>query len=187
MNYVRLTKCQNVATMATPDSWKLEGWLLSELQHGSPVLILQTRRDGFRSVAMFHTSGPVLDYDEDTGCFMTHDDVYDIERLPDHTVATKLWLLRPIRGSAPIEGSKDAWDPDYDKACGHVVRAETEEEARALANMFGGAESGMFSDGNESHTYRTGGDPWLDPEQSTCVELIAGGDVGVVLSDFKAT
>jgi hypothetical protein len=187
MNYVRLTKCQNVANMATPDSWKLEGWLLSELKHGSPVLILQTVRDGIRSVGMFHTSGPVLDYDEDIGVFMTHDEAYDIERLPDHTVATKLWLLRPIRGSAPIEGSKDAWDPDYDKACGHVVRAETGEEARVLANAFGGAETGPFDDEHANCIYRTGGDPWLDPKQSICVELTAGGDVGVVLSDFKTT
>jgi hypothetical protein len=136
---------------------------------------------------MFHTSGPVLDYDEDIGVFMTHDEAYDIERLPDHTVATKLWLLRPIRGSAPIEGSKDAWDPDYDKACGHVVRAETGEEARVLANAFGGAETGPFDDEHANCIYRTGGDPWLDPKQSICVELTAGGDVGVVLSDFKTT
>jgi hypothetical protein len=187
MNYVRLEKCQNVDTMATPDSWKLEGWLLSEIKYWSPVLILQTVRGGVRNVAVFYTSGPVLDYDEDTGFFMTHDDVYHIERLPDHTVATKLWLLRPILGSAPIDGSKDAWDPDYDKARGHVVRAETEEEARVLANAFGGAETGPFDDGHENYIYRTGGDPWLDPKQSTCVKLIAAGDVGVVLSDFKPT
>jgi hypothetical protein len=30
-----------------------------------------------------------------------------------------------------------------------------------------------------------GRDPWLDPKQSTCVELTAAGEVGVVLSDFK--
>ena len=185
MNYVRLEKCQNVDTMATPDSWKLEGWLLSEIKHGNPVLILQTRRGGVRSAGMFRTS-PILDYDEETCFFMTRDDVYWIERLPDHTVTTKLWLLRPILGSAPIEGSKDAWDPDYDKARGHVVRAETEEEARLLANAFGGAETGPFDDGKQNYIYRTGGDPWLDPKQSTCVELTVGGDVGVVISDVKA-
>jgi hypothetical protein len=151
-----------------------------------PVLILQTMRDGAPSVGMFHTS-PILDYDEETGFFMTHDDVYHIERLPDHTVAAKLWLLSPIRGSAPIDGSVDAWDPDYDKTRGHVVRAETEEEARVLANAFGGAETGPFSDGSEHHTYRLGGDPWLDSKQTTCVELTTAGAVGIMLSDFKPT
>ena len=47
----------------------------------------------------------------------------------------KLWLLRP-REDLPYD--KDPWEPWYDKAFGFVVRAETEERARAI-----GQESGM--------------------------------------------
>jgi hypothetical protein len=79
--YVRLTKCQDVDTMAKPDTWKLEGWLQSEIADGYPVLILLTVRDGVRSSGVFRTA-KVLDYDEETGFFVTEDDVYHIEKLP---------------------------------------------------------------------------------------------------------
>ena len=34
--------------------------------------------------------------------------------------------------------------------------------------------------------YRTGGNPWLDPALSTCVELLPDGSVGVVMKDFAS-
>lgn len=87
----------------------------------------------------------------------------------------KLWLLLP--GNNGI-----AWSPWYDKAFGFVVRAETEDEARKLANANGGDETGPITE----HVYRTGGDPWLDPSQSTCVELTPEGEAGVILRDYAS-
>ncbi len=88
----------------------------------------------------------------------------------------KLWLLRPIRQDG------DAWDPWYDKSFGFVVRADTEERAREVANSNGGDETGPA----KVDIYRTGGDPWLDPKQSTCEELTADGDECMVIQDFAS-
>ena len=53
----------------------------------------------------------------------------------------KLFHLYPKEN---IEG-ENPWSPWYDKAFGFVVRAETEEEARKLANEEGGDEVGDVS------------------------------------------
>ena len=90
----------------------------------------------------------------------------------------KLWLLRPVRS----EREDTAWDPWYDKAFGFVVRAETEEQARQMANGNGGDECGPV----KSYVYRTGGDPWLDPKQSTCEELTADGEAEIIIRDFAS-
>lgn len=75
----------------------------------------------------------------------------------------KLWLIRP---SDPTSG---AWDPRYDKAFGFVVRAETEEQARKFAAAAAGDETE---------------DAWLSTMLSTCEELTADGDPGIVIHDF---
>ncbi|HXB02434.1 MAG TPA: hypothetical protein VNV15_06415 [Opitutaceae bacterium] len=107
-----------------------------------------------------------------------------------NTLKNKLWLLRPcgwenssacINIPNPIDG-QPAWDPWYDKAFGMVVRAETEEGARKLANTAGGVEKGPIED----DPYRTGGDPWLDGTQSTCVELMPDGPSEVVIRDHRS-
>lgn len=91
----------------------------------------------------------------------------------------KLWLLRPNEN---LKTTENPWEPWYDKAFGFVVRAETEERARELANEDGGAETGEIS----NNVYRAGGDPWLDPKFSTCMELKSVGVEGVVIVDFKS-
>ena len=83
----------------------------------------------------------------------------------------KLWLIGK-RGGLAREG--DPWRPWYDKAYGFVVRAETEADARRLANENGGDERREIP----------GVYPWLDSEFSTCVELTADGERGVVLCNF---
>jgi len=88
----------------------------------------------------------------------------------------KLWLLRPN------ESNHSPWEPWYDKAFGFVVRAETEERAREIANENGGNEIGKIS----NHVYRTGGDPWLDPILSSCIELNADGDERMIIRDFAS-
>jgi hypothetical protein len=90
----------------------------------------------------------------------------------------KLWLLRPIH----IEND-DPWEPWYNKAFGFVVRAETEDAARQFAHSEAGDENrGEFSMHKTSDTKT----PWLDPKYSTCLELFADGDAGIVIRDFAA-
>jgi hypothetical protein len=51
-----------------------------------------------------------------------------------------LWLLRPVE-NLPIDDNP--WDPWYDKAFGFVILAETEADARALADKNAGDENTM--------------------------------------------
>jgi len=74
--------------------------------------------------------------------------------------AIKLWLLH----------SKEESDA-YDVVNGVVVRAATELQARKIA---------AFAHGDE------GGDVWLKHRKSTCIELLAGGDAGIVLCNYRA-
>ena len=90
----------------------------------------------------------------------------------------KLWLLKPVEGLK----ENNPWDPWYDKAFGFVVRAETEDAARKIANDNGGSETGPV----RTRVYRTGGDPWLDKKLSTCSELLTDGEAGLVLKDFAS-
>lgn len=92
----------------------------------------------------------------------------------------KLWLLRPAKG---LKKNDDPWEVWYDKAFGFVVRAETEEEARKLANKAGGEETGEKMVIVE-HIYQVGGDPWLDAKYSSCVELTADGKPEVIIVDL---
>ena len=80
----------------------------------------------------------------------------------------KLWLIQP-RGT-----NSGAWDPWYNKAFGFVVRAETEEQARKFADA---------AAGDEKHSRE---DAWLSTMFSTCEELTAAGDPGIVIRDFAA-
>lgn len=71
----------------------------------------------------------------------------------------KLWILRPVKD----------WVPWYDKNFGFIVRAETEYDARNLANR-------AFSDE---------GDVWDEPEFTTCTELSTEGDQEIIMTDFR--
>ena len=83
----------------------------------------------------------------------------------------KLWILRPVEGDA-------LWEPWYDKAFGFVVRAETEEEARAFSQEEGG---------DEVSAWRSEGKPaWTNPSHSTCEPLDIGGEAGIIMKDFAA-
>lgn len=76
----------------------------------------------------------------------------------------KLWLLRPMEDN-------NLWDPWYDKCFGFVVRAESEEEARKIV----GSSIEFGDEGKEA---------WLDPKNSTCVELTIEGKEEVIIRDF---
>ena len=93
----------------------------------------------------------------------------------------KLYLLRPI--NPDVEGSP--WKPWYDKAFGFVVRAETELEARTLADEDAGNEN-VVIDWESEPMIST--HPWLDPNLSTCIELGPGVDQPseIILRDFAS-
>lgn len=80
----------------------------------------------------------------------------------------KLWLLRPIK----IHGDS-LWNQWYDKAFGFVVRANTEQEARELANEESGDE--VYDEP----------DVWLKQEFTLCEELTTQGESEVILRDFR--
>jgi len=90
----------------------------------------------------------------------------------------KLFHLYPKEN---IEG-ENPWLPWYDKALGFVVRARNEAEARIIANQNGGDEVGEIS----NEVYRIGGNPWLDPKFSECVELLNNGECGVIIREFAS-
>ncbi len=83
----------------------------------------------------------------------------------------KLWLLRPVEG---LSREDDPWIPWYDKVFGFVVRTESEKSARRLADFDACDEN--------SETIN----PWLDSRYSTCQELSAEGEPGIIIQDFAA-
>ena len=92
----------------------------------------------------------------------------------------KLWILRPVKG---LDKNDNPWEPWYDKVFGFVVRAETEDEARAFAHAEAGDENrGEFLYRKTANTNQ----PWMDAKYSTCTDLLPEGDAGVVMQDFAA-
>jgi hypothetical protein len=83
----------------------------------------------------------------------------------------KLWLLKPRDG---LPTTDNPWEPWYDKPFGHVIRAETESDARRLASE----DAGEWAKEMQR--------AWLDPSLSTCVELLPDGPPKVVLTDFRS-
>lgn len=79
----------------------------------------------------------------------------------------RLWLLR--REPAPPNTLYDAW-------YGFVVRAETEEAARAIAHKQAHSMGYTFADETV----------WSDPAKSTCRELTTDGPAEVILEDFAS-
>lgn len=75
----------------------------------------------------------------------------------------KLWLLRP-RDPPPVP---NPWDPWYDLPFGLVVRAESELAAREIAHGENPAPQ----------------QAWRRSNASTCVELTADGEPGVIIED----
>ena len=75
----------------------------------------------------------------------------------------KLWLLS-VR-----ENEEHVWSYDMNYGC--VIRAETEGDARTLAET----ERGFEPKG-----------AWLNSDYTTCEELIAAGKPGIILEDYHA-
>ncbi len=89
----------------------------------------------------------------------------------------KLWILRPVED---LPEGDDPWHPWYDKCFGFVIRAETEEDARRIAHQHAGEENrGTFLECKITDTK----EPWLDSKYSTCKELSAEGEEGLIIED----
>jgi len=98
----------------------------------------------------------------------------------------KLWELRPLdkyreRDDPGRRDQLNPWDPWYNKAFGFIVRAETEERAREIANENAGDENNEWI--GIDKPIKT---PWLHPQYSTCDELIPDGMEGLIVRDFHA-
>lgn len=86
----------------------------------------------------------------------------------------KLWILKPNKN---LDSNNDPWDPWYDKSFGFVILAETAKDARKCADENAGDENGTL--GKKIH-------PWMDLKYSSCVELTADGETGVIMTDFAS-
>lgn len=91
----------------------------------------------------------------------------------------KLWILLPMNG---LQDGDNPWEPWYDKCFGMIIRAETEEVARQLANDSGQDENrGEFMRKRIARTKA----PWLDANYSTCSELTAEGQAEVIMKNVQ--
>lgn len=66
----------------------------------------------------------------------------------------------------------DSWLRDYGSTLSMLVCAENEEKARILASD---------TDGEEIRSSLT--NPWLNPQQSACYEVIPGEKEGIIMID----
>jgi len=92
----------------------------------------------------------------------------------------RLWLLENNKALSnnPCDPAckLNPWHPWYDKAFSMVIRAETEEQARGIAHIQAGDEN------NELDSVPA---PWKDPAYSTCVELTAEGEAGLIMREYR--
>lgn len=90
----------------------------------------------------------------------------------------KVYILRPQDN---LNNNDNPWEPWYDKSFGFIVRANSEQEARQIANENAGDENrGEFLNERIANTQS----PWLDEKYSFCKELTGDGDSGMIMQDF---
>lgn len=80
-----------------------------------------------------------------------------------------------IKSKTDLPKNDNPWEPWYDKYDGFVIRAETEEQARAVAQK-GGADEIARGDRLA----------WTNSKYSTCEMLREDGKEEIVLSSFNA-
>ena len=83
----------------------------------------------------------------------------------------KLWILKQVPG---LLEDVNPWNSWYYKVFGFVVRAETEGDAREIAQL---------QSGDEPKDKPT---PWLNPKLSTCSEIMVEGESGAILKDLAS-
>jgi hypothetical protein len=70
-----------------------------------------------------------------------------------------------------LKRTDEAPGGEWDCNNGFVVRAETTEKARWLCSLNPGEE---------------GPKTWVNPEYSTCEEILPTGEEGIILEDFRS-
>ena len=81
-----------------------------------------------------------------------------------------------------LDEDDNPWEPWYDKTFGFVVVADSEDEARKIADGEAGDENrGEFMNQKTSNSRN----PWLDEKYSTCKILVAEKK-GVVIEDHHS-
>jgi hypothetical protein len=92
----------------------------------------------------------------------------------------KLYLIEPILGN-------DKWEPWYDELHGMVVRCESEDRCRQIANREGADEIRRVVDYSLPVAKRPViYSPWLDPEATRVTEITNDGEEEIILRDFNA-
>ena len=91
----------------------------------------------------------------------------------------KLYILRPINPDT----DSSPWVPWYEKAFGFVVRAESEEAAREIADAYAGDENTRWVN-YSNKTALESIHPWLSSKDSSCDVLANEGPKGLVVRDF---
>ncbi|MEA9392209.1 hypothetical protein SJI19_16920 [Acerihabitans sp. TG2] len=81
----------------------------------------------------------------------------------------KLWILKAR--DEDLTSDDNPWEQWYDTNFGLLIRAESEDRARELAQAEACDEKR--------------GSPWLDAKYSTCYELTNDGGEGVLLIDNR--
>jgi hypothetical protein len=101
------------------------------------------------------------------------------ERVFPYNPDMQLWLLRPR--ADVLARAEHPWEPPYDKTLGVLVRAETEAEARRLAQTQAGIEGQGVYRHYGADEDEVASNVWLDPAWTTCDELQVEGASGVIL------
>lgn len=91
----------------------------------------------------------------------------------------KLYLIRP---NEDLPKDDNPWEPWYDKAFGFVVRAETEQQARRMAQDNHGDENDVWGENSVTHCI----EPWLKDKYTSCVEITQDGPAEMIIRDYRA-
>lgn len=84
----------------------------------------------------------------------------------------KLFELRPVNG---LVADNNPWWHGYDKCFCFIIRADSETEARKIADQNAGDENKYFKN------------PWQDKNYSTCIELTQGGKSGIISKELHTS
>jgi hypothetical protein len=91
----------------------------------------------------------------------------------------QLWLLLPR--AEVLARPAHPWTPPYDKTFGVLVRAETEADARRLAQTKAGHEGLGIYQKLGAPEGEVASDVWLDTAWTSCEVPEAAGEPGVIL------
>jgi hypothetical protein len=101
------------------------------------------------------------------------------EHMFAYNPSMQLWILRPQL--EVLEREAHPWTPPWDKTMGVLVRAETEEDARRLAQTKAGFEGeGIYARLGLTED-EVAEKVWLAEKWTVCEELTPDGEAGVIL------